>query len=141
MQLDPSTENLLTSLDAFSGNKLTRRKDLGLLLETAFQHREESLLRELSFVAKFVSKAHGIMIRIGKDAEGYQSMAKEFSENLEKATALTRTLIKKAPSHVQEEFASTYLAMTPASLQSLLNLFYDLSWYKNWLIDQPHRDQ
>jgi len=141
MQPSSSTESLLASLDAFSGNKLTRRTDLGLLLETAFQHRQESLLHELSFLAKFVSKAYGIMTRIGKDGEGYESVAIEFSRNLEKATALTRTLIEKAPSHLQEEFATTYFAMTSASLQNLLDLFYDLGWYKNWLIDHPHEDQ
>ncbi len=140
MKLTSSTENLLASLDAFSGNKLTRRTDLGLLLETAFQHKEESLLHELSFLAKFVSKSYGIMARIGKDGEGYESVAKEFSQNLEKATGLTRVLIMKAPPSVQEEFSTAYFATTPSSLQNLLDLYYDLSWYKNWLIDHPQQD-
>ena len=140
MQRGSSTESLLASLDAFSGNKLTRRADLGILLENALHHGQEPMLHDLSFLAKFLSRAYGIMKRIGKDGEGYESVAKEFGQNLEKATALTRSLIEKAPPHIQKESSTTYLAMTAASLQNLLDLFYDLSWYKNWLIDHPRQD-
>ena len=140
MTPDPSTENLLSSLDALSGNKLTRRADLGVLLECALKHQEKSALHELCFLAKFISKAHAIMTRIGKDGEGYEKVLNEFKANLEKATSLARTLIGQAPTHIQEEFATTYFAMTPTSFQNLLDLFYDLSWYKNWLIDHPEQD-
>jgi hypothetical protein len=135
MQTSHATDSLLATLVTFSHNRLTRRSELGTLLELAALHNQRAVLDDLSFVAKFVSRVYGIMRRIGKGAEGYDILSKEFSPNLEKGVALIQTLLRKAPIDVQQQFATQYLSMTHESLQNLLALFYDLSWYKNWLID------
>ena len=137
MQLSKPTVNLLASLDAFSGRKLTRRDDLGALLELAAIHNRHDLLNELSFLAKFVSKTHGIMQRIGVHGEGYDKISGEFTAAIKNSIALVNSILANAPAEERQRFASRYLALTPASLQDLLALFYDLSWYKNWMIDHP----
>lgn len=137
VHLDPSTSTLLAALETFSQHKLTRRNDLGTLIELAFRHDKRTLLDDLSFLAKFVSRSHGIMKRIGRDGEGYDKLSHQFGENLERATTLLRTLVKEAPEDVKSQFASTYFTMTQDAMQNLLALFYDLSWYKNWRIDHP----
>ena len=135
MILSPATASLLSALDAMSGNKLTRRDDLGTLLELGASSHMRPVLEELSFYAKFLQRTHGIMKRIGKDGNGYDKLSEEFGTSLGKANRLIGTLLDGAPPDVRAQFSSTYLAMTQGGLANLLALFYDLSWYKNRLID------
>jgi len=135
MDPSPSTAAFLSLLDAFSGNKLSRRQDLGTLIELASHAQGKSMLDELSFYAKFISKCHGIMVRIGSKGEGYDKLTVEFTTNIEKAKGALGAILRGASSDVNTHFTSTYLTMTPESFQNLLALFYDLSWYKNWDID------
>lgn len=137
MQHSKPTVNLLASLDAFSDHKLTRRDDLGALIELAALHNRQELLNELSFLAKFISKTHGIMQRIGMQGEGYDKLSREFTAAIKKSTSLMVSVLSDAQAIERQRFASRYLALTPASLQDLLALCYDLSWYKNWMIDHP----
>lgn len=139
MPLDPSTSALLDTLDSFSGGKLTRRNDLGTVIQLAEFHRQGTLLESLSFLAKFVSKTHGIMNRIGKDGQGYETLEAQFSENLTRAREQMQQLVNAGPPEIQKYFTEVYFAMTQDALQNLLELFYDLSWYKNWQIDHPVR--
>lgn len=135
MNMSPATIEIMATLDVLSTGTLKCREDLGTLLELTAQSNAQRQLDDLGFTAKFLSKSHGIMQRIGRNGQGYDQLAKEFSSNLEKATALIRSLMTAAPIEVQQRFVSTYLSLTPESLQNLLSLFYDLSWYKNWRMD------
>ncbi len=137
MQLRKSTVELLTSLDLLSQYKLTRRNDLGILIELSTANKQHEALEKLSFLAKFASKTLGIMTRIGNDGDGFEKLSREFTEAIDRATALLRALLQDAPAATRQQFSFTYLSMTPDSLQHLLALCYDLSWYKNWLIDHP----
>jgi hypothetical protein len=112
MYVSPSTSALVDALDAFSQHKLTRKSDLGILLELATRPDAKATLEQLSFTAKFISRTFGIM---------------------------GRSLLQQAPPGTQEHFASTYYAPSPEALEHHLALLYDLSWYKNWLID--HRTE
>jgi hypothetical protein len=135
MQLSPEASILISQLRAFSDNKLTRENDLGQLLDLALRNGEKELLENLSFYAKFVAHAYRIMRRIGRDGDGYDKLLDEFNESLAKASDLAQNLVSSGPLEVRQHFASTYFALTPEALDNLLALFYDLSWYKNWLID------
>ena len=135
MQITGTTQSFLQQLDAFSGNTLTRRDDLGVLLELSrLNHRTKDLAR-LSFLAKFLSRAHGIMTRIGPRDEAYGRIAGEFSTNMEEAQGITRTLLQGASRQERGTFETRYLAMTPDGLENFLALLHDLAWYKNWLLD------
>ncbi len=133
------TKDLLDTLTTFSNNALTCPDDLAVVLETALQQNAESDLADLSFLAKFLHRTYGIMTRIGKDGEGYGRLAEEFGENLQKVVGHLHKLISVASPDVRHRFEREYLAMTPQSLNRLLALMYDLSWYKNWLIDTGNR--
>ena len=136
MELHPSTEDFLAQLDIFSGHTLSRRRDLGVLIELASDSGRSSVLDELSFQAKFISKCHGIMTRVGAGGEGYGRLLAEFSASLEKAGSLMRSILSDATPEANAHFTSTYLETTPESFQNLLMLMYDLSWYKNWHMDR-----
>ena len=141
MQLSKSTTELLTSLNLHSQFKLTRQNDLGILIELSAVNNQHEVLEKLSFLAKFASKTMSIMTRIAKDGDGYDKLSHEFTETMGKATTLLNALLQDAPAPTRQQFSFTYLSLTPDSLQHLLALCYDLSWYKNWLIDHPDKDR
>ena len=139
MLLSPSTSTLVDTLDVFSQHKLTRKDDLGVLIELAMLSGAKAELHELSFTAKFISRTYGIMRRIGAQDKAYEGLSRQFAGQLERAEVLERSLLRQAPGPVQERFASAYFARTPEAFERHLALLYDLSWYKNWLID--HRTE
>ena len=140
MELSPVTASLLSELDKFSGGTIARRSDLGILLESGRLQAGRDLLDEVAFFSKFLHRTYGIMTRIGRNGEGYDRLASEFSEAVAKTRDLVTSLISESPGDVRERFAGTYLALTQEGLENLLSLCHDLSWYKNWLIDtKPER--
>jgi hypothetical protein len=139
MELSPATESLLSELDSYSGGKITCRPDLGLLLDSGRVPPGRQMLQELAFYSKFIHQTYGIMTRIGRDGQGYDRLAKEFTDAVGKTRTLLTSLIAGSPDHVRASFAATYLDMTHEGLNDLLALCHDLSWYKNWLLDTGHR--
>jgi len=135
MELSPATDSLLSELESFSGGKIKHRPDLGILLESGRTAPAREILDELGFYAKFLHRTHGIMSRIGRDGEGYERLAHEFSGAVEKTRTLISSLLAGAPEEARERLTATYLSMSRESLENLLSLCHDLGWYKNWLID------
>ena len=135
MELSTATDSLLSELDSFSGGKIKHRPDLGILLESGRTVPEREILDELGFYAKFLDRTYGIMTRIGREGDGYERLAHEFSGAIGKTRTLMSSLLAGAPGDVRERFAAMYLSMSRESLDNLLSLCHDLGWYKNWLID------
>lgn len=107
-----------------------------MLIELSGLHNRCTVFDELVFLAKFASKTYGIMQRSGTHGEGYDNLSREFTGAIEKSISLIDTLLIDSPIEDRQHFTSTYLTMTPESLQRLLALCYDLSWYKNWTMDR-----
>ena len=140
MRLSSPAEDLFGLLKRYSGDKLTRPEDLALLLEAASQHTALDTLEELSFHAKFVASAGGSLRRVGATDPNTARLSSELQTEIATVTRLVRLLLVHSPLPVQERFASTYGAATPESLENLFALCYDLSWYKNWLLEtSPNR--
>ena len=136
MQLSEATRSVLGELDALSSRRLSRREDLGTLIELAEQSDQRARLEELSFYAKFISRSHRIMERIGRTGEGYDRFNSEFINALERCRNLMRMLLSNAPPPTRKRLEEAYLRLSPSSLKAILALAYDLSWYKNWLLDR-----
>jgi hypothetical protein len=141
VRLISPTENLLELLKRYSGDKLTRADDLALLLEAASQHKALDTLEELSFHAKFVANARGTLQRSGVTDANVQRLSSELETEIGTVTRLIRLLLGRSPLSVQERFTAVYFSTTSDAFQNLLSLCYDLSWYKNWLIDNPEGAQ
>jgi hypothetical protein len=129
------TLEILSALDTLSGGRLGRREDLASLLEATPGDRR-ALLDNLSFHAKFLVRARGIMERIGRDGEGYDRLASEFAASLAIVRDLLGRILEHSADGVRKELADRYLAMTPQALADLMVLCGDLRWYKNFLIDR-----
>jgi len=135
MQNRQRIEDFVEELDQFSGGVLTRKTDLGFLLELAIGNNEQEKFERLAFLAKFAAKSRKIMERIGRNGEGYDKIASELSAALEEVSTLLAHLTAFAPDANRSRFSQTYLSNTPGALQQLFLLLSDISWYKNWTID------
>ncbi|NUN69783.1 MAG: hypothetical protein HUU02_08750 [Bacteroidetes bacterium] len=135
MTLSPTTRTLLSEITTLSGNSLQRAMDLGTLLELAAQHDRQQPLEDLAFSAKFITKSFDLMQRIGKDGNGYEKLAAEFSAQVTRSQELLRALLVSADAMTTAHFSGNYLEMNTLTLENLMKLYHDLSWYKNYRID------
>jgi hypothetical protein len=135
MTLSRTTKELLETINTTSGGTLRRSMDLGVLIEIAQQHTMQSTLDDLAFIGKFITKSFELMKRIGKGGEGYDILEREFSAQTEKSRAMITSIVVKADAMTESHFTTTYLAMDTVAMQHLMQLFHDLGWYKNYLID------
>lgn len=134
----PPAEVLL-ALDSLSGGKLTRRRDLATLIELAHRAQREEALAEVSFHAKFVANTSRTLQRIGPDAEGARVLAAEMQKGVETVKRLIGEVLQHGTDEQRAEFDATYFRLTPEALQNVFALCYDLSWYKNWLLETRPR--
>lgn len=111
-----------------------------MLFDIAHKNAMLEQFDRLAFLAKFVSKTHRIMERIGKNGEGYDKVSREFGAALEEITALLQTLIFRAPEEERFRFTAVYLKSTLEGLGNLLLLLSDVSWYKSWRTDHPGQE-
>lgn len=135
MHFSDETNTLLQAIESTAGKRLSRRNDLAVLIECAHRAENFDKLDELSFLAKFSHRTFAIMQRIGHDAEGYDKLAKEFGDSVEKSKSLIGELMEAADVETRKDFESAFFALSPDVFRDLLDLFYTLSWYKNYLID------
>lgn len=135
MVLSNSTKTLLSAVSEASGNRLQRSMDLARLIELAQVHSLQDRLDDLAFISKFLSKSFELMKRIGKEGEGYDKLFEEFSDNIQKSQRLIGELTAGAESTVKSYFSESYLSMGDSTMNNLMQLFHDLSWYKNYKID------
>jgi hypothetical protein len=135
MQLSPPVARFLDALDQISHGAIGHPDDLGMVLEGSFRGGKPQELDELVFLGKFCARAFGIMRRIGPGGEGYDRLATELRGNAEKARQLLLLLTGSLPQETRILLASRYLALTAEGFENLMTLLSDLSWVKNWQID------
>jgi hypothetical protein len=129
------TERFLEQLDVLSNNSLVYRKEVGTLLELSRAPDAREQLAGLAFAAKFCWSSYSIMKRIGPGAEGYDRLMSEFNENAVKSLGAISELMKHSSDEDRAHFDEIFFSNTQASLQARLDVYHDLSWIKNWLID------
>jgi hypothetical protein len=136
MAISRKTRDFVQQIDELSNHRLTNQDDVAALVELAWTKDQRTRLEQIAFLAKFLSNTHAILKRSNSDTEGYDKLSSEFRVNLEKAVAELKSLIEEAPAALKESFSSKFLMLTGESFENLLSLLYDLSWIKNWYIDQ-----
>ncbi|MFA5832028.1 MAG: hypothetical protein WDA22_00995 [Bacteroidota bacterium] len=117
---------------------MKRSLDLGVLIQIAEDHSLQEQMDDLVFSAKFITKSFDLMQRIGKDGNGYEKLSDEFSVQIKKSQEILKQLLEKADAMTKAHFSGSYLEMNTLTMQNLMLLYHDLSWYKNYLIDQRH---
>ncbi len=135
MILSQNTKTLLLNINNASGQTLKRSMDLGALIEIAAQHSLPEQLDDLAFSAKFITKSFELMQRIGKDGNGYEKLSEEFSAQMKKSQAMILQLLNRGDAMTKAHFTENYLEMNTLTMQNVMQLYHDLSWYKNYQID------
>lgn len=136
VEISPKTRDFVRQLNDFSAHKLTHQDDVALLLELAQTENKKRELEEIAFLAKFLSNTYTILKRSSGNAEGNDKLSQEFRSSLDKAVGALKGFVAEAPSTTKEDFSSRFFSVTADGFENLMALLYDLSWLKNWIIDQ-----
>lgn len=135
MMIRPESQKFLQELESYAKMPLVCREEIALLLDQGRSGGKMDVFEDIAFFAKFITKSHDLMKRIGPDGEGYDKVSAEFQSAIEKISTLIRTLIKDGPEDVKQRFTRHYFRMEPDSFAALMRLVRELAWVKNWLLD------
>ena len=130
-----SHQSLLDDIERVSGKQFQYRSEIEFLMSVAHLRSMETLFSELTFYAKFITSAFTLLQRAGIGSEEVRKVATEFEVTIEKASTLTKTLVKESSDPMKHEFTTRFLSQPPAGLSSFVSLMRELSWIKNYTLD------
>jgi hypothetical protein len=146
MNLSEPTLKLISELTQFSGNKIKNSGDLSVLIEASFLARNERLLNDLTFTAKYLNglgkilrdnmisqSAHNTIEKKSLDESSANKIRSEFKEHIKKFTLQMAALIKDLDESDRNIIEKKYLDMTRSSMINLSSMIYDLTWLKKLL--------
>lgn len=125
----------IRSVEASSGRALNFPGEISQLIACADRFGMTEVFEDAAFHAKFVLRARDVILRVGKDGDGYDKLAAEHQAGLEKTTTLLRTLVKEAEDGVKQRFVKEFFPLDEESFSRLNGLLADLSRIKNWQVD------
>ncbi|MHB8906222.1 MAG: hypothetical protein ACYC6D_08875 [Melioribacteraceae bacterium] len=135
--LELTTDNILQSVSELAENRLQRREDLELLIDTAIKQNKISLLKELSFHAKF---SDGLLRVVQKkesivDEAYFLKATEEYKNSIEKVRTVLEELLIHASDFIKLVLTEKYLQLSQVSLANLNSLCSDLSYLKLFFND------
>ncbi len=129
-------EEYLNEVERFVNRKFLYRKEITALLVAASSGSQQSVMDEIIFYAKFLTKAHTVLQRQGISAEDTQKLSQEYSANIIKTTVLIRTLIRDADTSIQNMFEQHLFLLSHTAMEKFLTFINELSWLKNFAVDK-----
>ncbi len=141
MKLQPSTESLLSEIEQFAQRKFRYRLEIGLLVEAANSVSLRRVLDDIQFNAKFLTNAFNLLKRVGSDSPETVKLSSEFRDGVEKVSTLMRTLMKESPNEIRDLFLKRFLSLSTDNMTELLSLCNELSWVKNYSLEQNRHHQ
>jgi hypothetical protein len=126
---------LLKAVDKFSQQKINNRDSLHLLFDICIVKDKLQLLEELSFTSKYLNGLSRVLISASgnSDYSNIESIKKDYSENILKATDQLKKIIMLLDEQAQKTFTLQFLDLTPEAFAKLRTLFEDLEWTKRYL--------
>ncbi len=137
--ISTETRSFLDNVERASNRKFVFRHEAELLLELAQQQSLQTLFNDVTFYAKFVSHASTILKRMGAASDETKKVSYEFTERLQKTVTLLKTLLNTAPDDIKEQFTLRFFLPSHDSMNALLSFLNELSWIKNYSLDQKRR--
>ncbi len=131
-----SNEELLSQVEKSVNQKFKFRDDVLWLLEISQHSNMKEVFEDILFFSKFISRAMTVLQREGISSESTVNLQNEFKSNLEKTHTLLRILIKETDELRKQNFVSRFLSMTPDCMDNLLAFTRELTWMKNYTLDQ-----
>ncbi|MGB9696737.1 MAG: hypothetical protein ACP5P3_07445 [Ignavibacteria bacterium] len=125
MNFNSSTIDLFLKIQDFCGHKLHLINDLMVIFEFA----GEPKFKELSFISKYITGLHKIILRKEDFGEDYsRKIRSDFSSAIENLKDQISHTIPESNSYLREKF----LSMDMLSFQNLLQLASELSICKEY---------
>lgn len=126
---------LLKAVDKFSQQKIKNRDSLHLLFDICIVKDKLQLLEELSFTSKYLNGLARVLISASgnSDFPNIESIKKDYSENVLKATDELKRIISMTDEPTQKKFTIEFFDLTPEAFTKLRMLFEDLEWTKRYL--------
>jgi hypothetical protein len=137
MEPELTTADILKKVDELSQNHLAHREDLELIIDTAIKQNKISLLKELSFHAKFSA---GLLRVVQKrestvDEEYFLKAVDEYRAGIEKVRRNLEELLSSSSDFIKSVLTDKYLLLTQTNLTNLNTLCADLSYLKLFFND------
>ncbi len=129
-------EEYLNSVERAAKQKMLYRGKIHWLLSVVYERKMEQVFDDVLFFSKFLTQASSVLKREGIGSDVLENLKNEFSVNLEKTHTLLRTIVKETEEPGRGEFISQFLGMTPECMEHLLALTKELTWIKNYNLDQ-----
>ena len=130
------SSDLLTRIEQTVNRKFMFRTKIQSLLEISQSKNMDGVFEDVLFLSKFLTHAYAILKREGANSETTIQLQTEFKTNLEKLHTLLRTIVKDADDTMKQDFVSSFLGMKAGNLENLLKLAHELTWIKNYQLDQ-----
>ena len=133
--IQPNSRAYLDEVEKFASRKFKYYSEIALLIEISRDSAKRASFDELTFLSKFVTKAHSILQRVGNDSTDALKLSNEFQKNLKNSITLFRKIINDTTDVTKEAFENRFLSVSHDNLQNLLSLLYEVSWIKNYELD------
>ena len=134
--LPSDTGRFLEDVERFAGRKLSFRTEVEQLVQASAHHGLEQTFEEIVFYAKFITNAAAVLKRSGTSGEETAKLMAEWNESLQKLTSLLTSILVHVPEEIRRRFTSRFLSLDQQSMGEYLSLLHDLSWIKNYWLDQ-----
>ncbi len=136
MMVHSSADELLLQIEKVANKKFRYRTEVSSLLMLSYEKNLHGVFDDVLFLSKFLTQAVGVLKREGTESETTLPLQTEFKTNLEKLHTLLRTMVNDADEQSKQNLVSRFLNMNPVSMENLLSLAQELSWIKNYQLDQ-----
>lgn len=130
------TAILLDSIEKMYNQTLMHRVEIGYLIDTANSQDMRSVLEDIIFYAKFITRAQEILKREGITSEQTEKLEVELRAAVENTTKWIKTVIEEAPDEVKMSFQSRFLGCSPECLSRFFALMHELAIVKNYILDK-----
>ena len=130
-------QSMLDGAERFAKRKFFHRPVLETILRLTEPKRQ--LRDDFFFFATFVANASQVLSRQGTGSTETEKLLKEFSDSMEKAHELLRTIVKEADEGQKQNIVSVYLTLSPDAMRNILALFREVAWIKSYEIETKER--
>lgn len=131
-----ASHEFIRKVEQAGSTSLNYREELAFLHDLAQSNSLRAVFDEITFYAKFVVHAYGILNRVGSSGEETAKMSSEFESALAKVTGLIKEIVREAPEDEKLRFEKRFFSPSHESLAFLLKLLQDLSRIKNYMLDR-----
>lgn len=135
-----NAEKLVKEIEGFSKNKLKRKDDLKILIEVSIKNEKMTLLKDLSFTAKYVLGLQRALKKGSTNPEigNIDKIKEDYSDNLIKSLDQVKEITDLASEKTKNDFNKIYFELSRQSLQNLNELLEDLEWTKMYFNHLKH---